>query len=310
MCSTYSSGGVRTLSNLAGKCYLLNGASSYYAVNFPAGRYLIELWGASAGTTKYSASNVGGRGGYVSGVITFKAAKTLYFYVGTKGTDSNYGTRGTGGFNGGANGATDTKNSDCATAGSGGSTDLRISTDKSTRIIVAGGGGSSGCWKYAGLGGHAGGIAGEKGKSNRRESLSGGSGGTQTTGYSLLNGGVGTSGDEAGGSGGGGYYGGYGGSSGAGSDESGSGGGGGSSYISGYQNCKKYTGYIFTNTTMIPGYQQMPNPSNSGYETNGHTGDGYARITKLKNEHYVSCVKKNVVLSISKLLLYIFTEAK
>ena len=61
---------------------------------------------------------------------------------------------------------------------------------------------------------------------------------------------------------------------------------------------------------MIPGYQQMPNPLNSDYETYGHTGDGYARITKLKNEHYMSCAKKNVVLSISKLLLYIFTETK
>ena len=201
MCSTYSSGGLQTLGNLAGKCYLLKGVSSAYTVNFPAGRYLIELWGASAGTTTYGKTNVGGRGGYVSGVITFKGSKTLYFYVGTQGTNSNSGTKGTGGFNGGADGGTDNNNYDCASAGSGGSTDLRISTDINTRIIVAGGGGSSGCYTEAGLGGHAGGMIGEKGKSNRGETVSGGSGGTQTTGNALLNGGVGSNDNDACGSG-------------------------------------------------------------------------------------------------------------
>ena len=87
--------------------------------------------------------------------------------------------------------------------------------------------------------------------------------------------------------GGGGYY--------AGGNAAHCGGSGGSSFISGYTGCNAikatststaiehsntpnhYSGYVFTNSTMIAGNTSMPAPG-GGNET-GHTGNGYARIT-------------------------------
>lgn len=92
--------------------------------------------------------------------------------------------------------------------------------------------------------------------------------------------------------GGGGYYGG-----GASSRQHG-GGGGGSSFISGYPECNAisgdstpnqithtnqpnhYSGYVFTNATMIDGDSEMPTPDGSGTMI-GNTGDGWAKITYL-----------------------------
>ncbi|BCS85831.1 hypothetical protein prwr041_17240 [Prevotella herbatica] len=87
--------------------------------------------------------------------------------------------------------------------------------------------------------------------------------------------------------GGGGYY--------AGSNAAHCGGSGGSSFVSGYTGCNAikatstatviepsdtpnhYSGYVFTNSTMIAGNTSLPAPG-GGNET-GHTGNGYARIT-------------------------------
>ncbi len=71
---------------------------------------------------------------------------------------------------------------------------------------------------------------------------------------------------------------------------SGQGGGGGSSFISGYTGCNAvskegaptgqanhYSGYIFKNTSLLSGRDEMPNPRSQGNMT-GNDKDGYVRI--------------------------------
>ena len=284
------------------RCIMLKGTTSNYEVNIPRGKYLFELFGASAGTSNLGQLNPGGKGGYVSGEIMIKTAKKLLFFVGTKGTDSNRGTEGKGGFNGGSDGAKDNQNNDCASAGSGGSTDVRIDASPDTRIMVAGGGGSSGCFSNAGLGGHAGGLIGEDGKNNNDGTCTGGSGGTQTSGYLKVNGGIGTPGNEAGGSGGGGYWGGIGGSAITNGGKGGGGGGGGSSYVSGHPNCTQFRDFVFRKILIIPGNSIMINPETNVYDLNGHTGDGYAIITYLQPLCMYTC-KRNTGSSFAYLTM-------
>lgn len=290
MCESLTTVGSYKLEESRGKCYILsNSKNGYYSITFPKGHYFIELWGSSAGTTTNKKQNAGGKGGYTSGELIFYSEKNLYFFIGTAGTDSSGKNPGIGGYNGGANGARDnTSNADCPSGGSGGATDIRYiagtwnsAESLSSRIMVAGAGGSSGCYTKAGLGGHAGGLRGDNGGDNQAKTKLGGTGGSQTDGYKLGEGEKGIDGEESGGSGGAGYWGGKGGKA---SQEpnvgnSGSGGGGGSSYISGFNSCTKKK-YIFLNAKMISGNQNMPSISSlSGYETTGHIGDGYARIT-------------------------------
>ena len=88
----------------------------------------------------------------------------MYFisFVGSKGGDSNVNTPGSTGFFGGVIGARITgSENDCATGVSGGSTDLMIkgglwndAEGLRSRIIVASGGCSAGCWYYSGIGGN------------------------------------------------------------------------------------------------------------------------------------------------------------
>ena len=260
----------------------------YYSVNFPAGLFKIELWGASGGASTNQRINEGGYGGYVAGIITLNSPQTLYFYIGTQGTDSLAGTPGKGGFNGGANGATDNYNDNCASGGSGGATDVRYLNGTfddieslESRIIVAGGGGSGGCWLYGGKGGNAGGLNASAGSNNDSGSKKGGAGGTQNSGNIKGIGEVGQSSNEASGSGGGGYYGGKRGQGGEGNDQSAGGGGGGSSYLSGYPGCTLIEKYQFILPTMISGGNSTPNATNSfNYEEIGHIGDGKAKILR------------------------------
>ena len=224
-------------------CFLLIGSSSSFStVVFSRGVFQVELWGSSAGKSTYGKVNYGGLGGYTSGFISVHSTEVFYFFIGTSGTDSSLGTPGSGGYNGGSVGGLDNTNNDCASGGSGGSTDMRLITDDFghdrsllSRIMVAGGGASSGCYNLGGQGGHGGGITGSKGGQGHSSSIIGGDGGSQTSGYQLLQGQRGFTGDEAGGSGGGGYWGGFGGIAGQGSG--GAGGGGGSSYVSGHSDC-------------------------------------------------------------------------
>ena len=201
-----------------------------------------QQWSVPAGATSisfevYGASGArGGGGGLITGSLV-GSFQTLTIVVGGAGSQGN---NAAGGFNGGGRAGGNRGNE----GSGGGASDIRIGSELSDRIVVAGGGGGGG--GYSGASGAAGGgllaPAGPSGQGG------GGGGGTQvaggTAGYS--NGGSaasagsfgqggtgGTSWNAGGGGGGGGWYGGGGG---GGDDDDccddGGGGGGGSSYAS------------------------------------------------------------------------------
>ena len=206
------------------------------------GYYRLEVWGAQGGDVEMCTGwgyypgcgkGRGGYGGYAKGVFHFNAGETLTICVGQQGI-GNVGAIGSGrlnnrAFNGGSK------------AGGGGATDIRYrGSGLGNRIIVAGAGGGGAspelCGYLSSRGGHGGNASGEGGTVTA--GCTGGcvgwcydwkigSGGTQSSGYSLGQGEDGVTNDsngQPGGGGGGGYYGG----------RKGAGGGGCSSFISGY----------------------------------------------------------------------------
>ena len=235
-----------------GFCYRFDTRNSAYNLSFASGTYFITLYGAAGGTTKFLESiyTLGAYGGMVSGSITFITPKKLFLHVGSRGSDSNGGISGKGGYNGGADGGEDLGNNhDCASAGSGGATDIRTEEGLwnskfglRSRIMVAGAGGSPGCFQAAGKGGVGGGVTGGDGEDSSADStIKGGKGGSQTQGAEFGFGERGSDGSvetkgEAGGAGGSGYWGGFHGGTGD-NNKSGAGGGGGSSFISGHPEC-------------------------------------------------------------------------
>lgn len=184
------------------------------------------------------------------------------------------------------------------------------------RIMVAAGGGSSGSFIRAGLGGHGGGINGTNGAVVSGSPLPPVSGATQTTGNQVYQGGNGEDGESTGGSGGGGYYGGFGGKVSY-PDQYTSGGGGGSSFISGHLGCIAMddrgraletnihpSGLSFKNTQTIQGNSDMPALNVvDGFEELGHVGNGFARITILSDLNECSCITNVYHIS---LFLFIF----
>ena len=288
-------------------------------VEFERGRYKIELWGAEGGRYIMNNNAESGKGGYVSGNIRINKTQTFYFYIGGKGSDGGTDGVAEGGYNGGVRGGNDTTSHNCYPGGSGGATDMRIqpvTTDERTsllsRVIVAGGGGSSGAYIYSGAGGSSGGIKGEDGESN--EYGKGGSGGSQISGCSLGVGCTAENSDTPGGSGGGGYYGGCAGTSN--SFNGSGGGGGGSSFISGHPDCiamsedgnqlqNSYhpSGIFFTNTKMIQGNKMMPNPYSHIDQINGNIGNGAVRITRIVFSHFCKVFHNKIYV-----IPFIFTK--
>lgn len=268
------------------------------------GMYKIELWGASPNNdyNSYTQANAA-YGGYTAGNIELKQGDTLYVYVGGSGTTFNC----------------------CTSQGnltkSGGATDVRLingewnnATSLNSRIMVAGGGGTSYRDNSAQGGSNAGGLSSYKATvgnswisypSNQTSSGTATSGTKGGFGYGGVNGKDGYS------SGAGGYWGG----------SAGPGGAGGSSFISGHTGCVAitsqtstsprtgtngascttgttdnlcsvhYSNKVFTDTVMIDGagkswtnvvggLQLMPNYSGGTYASGkGNSGDGYAKIT-------------------------------
>ena len=230
------------------------------------GYYKIELWGARGGNiTRVETTYYGGSGGYTSGIINLKATDKLYFYVGTKASDTN-SSASTAGKNGGGVINTGSEN---IGRGGGGATDVRLvggayddGESLRSRIMVAGGGGGAnfrGGGFGEGNGGAGGGVEGLDGSSTNYTSQNfchqigigasatiGGTtrqfAGTGCEDDNRITGsfGLGGSGEESGG--GAGYYGGGAASSG--------GAGGGSSYISGHAGCVAVTSAI-SNTPLI-----------------------------------------------------------
>ena len=245
----------------------------------------------------------------------------LYAYVGGKGGENNIpaGSGGTAGFNGGARGGDDSGKPDCGAGGSGGASDVRIyENNLYSRIIVAGGGGSPGCYGlYSGDGGSGGGISGIDGSSNIDNKNIGGKGGSIGISSLFGNGEKGEDGTEAAGSGGGGYFAGYGGKA---STTGAGGGGGGSSYVSGFIGCKTLlddntlgnhihpSSLVFTDIVMIPGNEtNIPTVDYSQVDYVPHSDNGLIVITKLWDID-VTC--KHKLINTASPLIYLLTVLK
>lgn len=231
----------------AGKTYTYDYSGSVKSVTLPAGKYKLEAWGASGGSTNYFS---GGKGGYSNGTITITDNTTLTINVG-----------GQNGYCGGGSGGTT----------GGGYTSININNNP---VLVAGGGGGAGL--QSGANGGSGGGANQSGISGGSSNwASGGTGatiaapGTGGKGYgnesygsigSNYQGGTGGTTSTKGGGGGGGLYGGGGGGSDVagnyGSVGSGAGGGG--------------SGYAASSLTNVSGI------------TGEHSGNGYAKITVIE----------------------------
>ena len=285
-----------------------------YVIEVNRGTYLYECWGSTSGTYTPKGSNeksTPGYGAYTSGTLVVDTKTTFYIYIGHVGLYNavkNFnGFIGTGVAPGGA---TDVR---LSYSNNWWDTQSLIS-----RIMVAAGGGGSE-WLYS-VGGNGGDLEG--GSSISAISATSDivyedecRGANQTSGsicpnytysdfditgestpgtfgsagipkpYTYQDGSI-----DYGGIGGGGYYGGT-------SYSYAFAGSGGSSFISGHEGCKAvensttiihksdsyhYSGFIFRNTTMIPGHETMPLPSEN--KKGFYNGEGAFRITLLFSE--------------------------
>lgn len=149
-------------------------------ISLPKGTYMLECWGAQGGDTSYCD---GGKGGYSSGQITLTKTSSLYLYTGGKGQpisrSNNYAV---GGFNGGGESYSD--GSSIQSCSGGGASDIRINTNSFyARVIVAGGGGGAFQYSsYEAFGGSGGGDTGNAGDATLWGRNKGGEGGTQNSG--------------------------------------------------------------------------------------------------------------------------------
>ena len=119
--------------------YQYTGAVQTYTV--PAGVTLIEISAAGAaggGGFNSNQWSVGGRGGYISTLLSVVPGQVYYVYVGGMGAsrDSSYSiSHVSGGYNGGGS---------CSgpnTGEGGGGTDIRrVANNITTRVVVSGGG--------------------------------------------------------------------------------------------------------------------------------------------------------------------------
>ncbi len=290
---TYSNGGTLTKSIsgtwTAGNIYTYNISKTISVANFAytgsvqtytvplTGTYKLEVWGAQGSNT------AAGKGGYSYGTVSLTNNSILYIYVGGQGgnptfsANYSYGVSGTssggaGGYNGGGKGG-DGFTAFSGGGGGGGATHIArtngilsaLSTNQSSVLIVAGGGGYS--WPEGGLasGGGLNGISTTFGSYTS-------AGGGQTSGYQFGQGqagytktAYGSNGAEGNGGAGGGWYGGYACQTGNGNDTN-VGGGGGSGHIG-----SGVTGSTIAGNTSFTDYD--------GTTVTGHAGNGYARIT-------------------------------
>ena len=316
-----------------------------------SGNYRFETWGAAGG--RGAADEwIGGRGAYAAGDIYLEAGTTLYVYVGEAGLDM-YNTDGStplrGSYNGGG---TSTSVRQCYYSCwynhggvGGGATDISISNEENhvehnsrsnlsvrstqsylDRIMVAG----------AGAGGNSNGV---------RDCVHGATLSLQNTSCGTVYTGSQTTGsfgyspkDISMGGRGAGYF--------TSTDTNSAINSGGTSYISGYTGsvammnnqgsikpisvngqvcadgtsdvrCSYHTsGYVFTNTVMKAGYEEMPS-YNGGGTMIGNSGSGHARITFLDggvtnvvNTEYPkisgtsSAIRENNTISNAKVYFY------
>lgn len=261
------------------------------------GIYKLEVWGAQGGS--YDETYYGGKGGYSYGNVLLEQNEKLYLVVGGQGTGGCVKTECIGGYNGGGNSGVSTSDELNFTSSGGGATHISYTNKgelynyesaKEEILIVAGGGGG-GYYHTAGVnvsnyGGAGGGLSGIDGKlagiqQGSNGVVSNATGGTQESGgiagYRGANGSFGKGGsgescnsDTCGSSGGGGGY--YGGGA---AGHAGSGGGSG------------YIGGVIEGST-IAGIHEIATHDGTS-QMIGNTGNGYAKITFLKevDEGYV-----------------------
>ena len=303
-----------------------------------SGNYRFETWGASGGNTS-SRNYQGGKGAYTSGDIYLEAGTKLYVYVGEKGLEKNQSESTRGAYNGSSfSGGYSPYD---PSSGGGGATDISISNEEnaitysytinctncmnnheytrsvksySDRIMVAGAGGGAGL------------ASGEDCTDGAALSLIGVScgnyvitDGTQTSGtfgHALYSG-------NSRANKGAGYF----------SNSKEQVPLGGTSYISGYAGsvsmsyydgsitpvvvdgvpCQDGTtdvrcsyhpsGYIFTNTVMKAGYEEMPTYDGSGV-MKGNFGNGHAKITLLDEYTTVSVSNEYPKISSTSRTIY------
>lgn len=268
-----------------------------------SGKYKMECWGAQGGgNTSYPR----GKGSYTRGTLGITTGNVFYVVVGQNGSAENYI------FNNGFKRYW-FHNSGYIWSG-GGSTDIRLNdannnwTDfvsRKSRIMVAASGGGSITYYNPQAGVPGGSLVGFPGTSKGENDGVAATAGTQTKGGTTGTGSHSIGKNEIGfgyivnddgltmGGAGNGYY--AGGKGNHGNCTVGVG-ATGSCYISGYTGCNAitescaenaiahtgspnhYSGYVFTNATMIAGNAIMPSPS-GGNET-GHGGDGTCIITQ------------------------------
>jgi hypothetical protein len=203
----------------------------------------------------YPAYSRGGFGGQITGTLSVTPNETLYIFVGGQGGDAGSCNGGTGGYNGGAQGAVY-----CGSyggGGGGGASDIRQGgAGYGNRVVVAGGGGGGGLnyfntdYDRGGAGGAPNGECGYSGGgacSGGYPGYGGSQGGGGAAGFysgycgatagGYGDGGAGGACANGGGGGGGGYFGGGGGVW--------AGGGGGSNYpAGGSQGVQNGSGYV------------------------------------------------------------------
>lgn len=151
----------------AGTTFKFDYTGAVQSVDLPAGRYKLQCWGAQGGSVTGTYSIAGSKGGYSEGVLVLTEPKTLYVFVGGKGTDYTSSASQTstsvvnGGWNGGGAGVRTSRYNSGDTdgrsfpRGGGGATDIALVTSSmsyssgrttrsdaslKSRIIVAGGG--------------------------------------------------------------------------------------------------------------------------------------------------------------------------
>lgn len=126
-------------------------SGSYSSVALVPGSYKLQVWGAQGGSNAADSSysitaKTGGKGGYSDGVLTLSSKQTVRVYVGGQGTSSSGGYNGGGSTTGSSSYSTGTSGQDgyefgiSKMGGGGGATDIRLSSDLYSRMIVAGGG--------------------------------------------------------------------------------------------------------------------------------------------------------------------------
>ena len=289
-------------------------AAKLYSFTFePFKIYFIQVWGAGSANSK---------GGYASGYLYTEKKTNAFVVVGGKGIQCADNTIEDGGFNGG--GKCGGKSLVKYYSG-GGATDVRVEkNDIYHRIIVAGGAGgtstggtgSSNCQSLYGGGETGGADTGTyDGKAGTATS-----GGSCPTGQTCSKGTFGYGGDittalDKGNGGGGGWYGGATGANpgiGTAGDA-----GGGSGFVLTAENYKtagpynyafrKDPKYALTSTTLLAGNQNFPSTS-GGFET-GHSGDGYAKITIVREVKQPRCtlnIHKYKKQSKNSLIFYVF----